>query len=200
MTTANPAYSASTPMSPARLEIDYPPGLSRLLIFVKWLLAIPHYFVLAVLGIGAYVVLIISFFAVLITGRYPEGMFNYMVGVIRYSMRLAAYLFLMTDAYPPFSLADDPGYPVRLQIDYPGQMARWRPLVNWLLALPALVAVYVLAIVAYIVTFLAWFAILFTGRFPEPMFDTVAIYMRWNVRTMSFVYWMTEQYPPFVWA
>ena len=73
------------PPYPVRLDIEYPDSLSRLLIFVKWLLAIPHFIALFFLAIGAYVVLIISWFAVIITGAYPEGMFNYMVGVLRWS-------------------------------------------------------------------------------------------------------------------
>jgi hypothetical protein len=78
--------------------------LSRLLIFVKWLLVIPHYFVLLFLSIGAYVVLIIDFFAVLFTGAWPEGLRNYPVGVLRWSYRVSAYTYLVTDQYPPFSL------------------------------------------------------------------------------------------------
>ncbi len=193
MTPANPDY-------PVRLEVDYPPRLSRLLIFVKWLLAIPHYIALFVLGIGAFVVLIVSFFAVLITGRYPEGMFNFMVGVLRWGTRVSCYLFLMTDAYPPFSLEDDPNYPVRLQIDYPERVARWRPLVNWILVIPAAIAAYVIVLIAYVAVFIAWFAILFTARFPQPLFNASLVWHRWQVRIGAFEYWMTEKYPPFVWA
>src|ERR1700686_2435753 len=133
MTPENPDY-------PVRLEIDYPPRLSRLLIFVKGLLLIPHYIALLVLGIGAFFVLVASWFAVLFTGRYPRGMFDYMVGVLRWGSRVGAYQFLMTDVYPPFSLEDDRNYPVRLEVDYPEQIARWRPLVHWLLVYPAAIA------------------------------------------------------------
>src|SRR5436305_1358877 len=85
---------------------------------------------------SAYVVEVISWFAVIITGRYPEGMFNYMVGVMRWGTRVAAYVYLTTDRYPPFSLEDDREYPVRLNVEYPAHIARWRPLVNWLLVIP----------------------------------------------------------------
>ncbi len=189
----NPAY-------PARLEIAYPDRLSRLLIFVKWLLAIPHYVALFFLGIGAYVVLIISFFAVLITGRYPEGMFSFMVGVLRWGHRVGAYLAFMTDAYPPFSLEDERSYPVRVQVDYPPQIARWRPLVHWLLVIPAAFAAAVIGLAAYVCVFIAWFAILITGRYPESLFNVVTVAFRWSVRIAVYNYWMTEPYPPFVWA
>ncbi len=188
------------PDYPARLEIDYPPQLSRLLIFVKWLLALPHYIALFFLGIGAYVVWIVSFFAVLITGRYPEGMFDYMVGVVRWAHRVGAYISLVTDVYPPFSLADDPSYPVRVEVDYPQQIARWRPLVHWLLVIPAAFCAAAIALAAYVCVFIAFFAILITGRFPEGMFNVVTIAFRWAVRTTIYNYWMTEPYPPFVWA
>ena len=98
MTPENPDY-------PLRLDVDPPEQLSRLLIFVKWLLAIPHYFALFFLGIGAYVVGILSFFAVLITGEYPEGIRDFVVGVTRWSLRVQAYVGLLTDEYPPFQLA-----------------------------------------------------------------------------------------------
>jgi hypothetical protein len=193
MSTSNPDY-------PVRLDVDYPQGLSRLLIFVKWLLAIPHFVALFVLAIGAWFAVIISFFAILFTGRFPEGLFNYLTGVLRWSARVGGYILLLTDVYPPFSLEDDPAYPVRLQIDYPQQIARWRPLIQWLLVIPAEIAAYVIFLVAYVAVFLAWFAILFTGRYPQGLFDVVRIGMRWQMRVSAFSYWMTEAYPPFIWG
>ncbi len=193
MTAPNPAY-------PVRVDVDYPDRLSRLLIFVKWLLAFPHYVVLFFLGIGAFVVLIISWFATIIMGQYPQGMFNYLVGVMRWGTRVGAYVFLLTDKYPPFTLQDDPSYPVRLEVDYPAKIARWRPLVHWLLAIPVEIAAAVIGIIAYVCVFIAWFAILITGRIPQGMFDPVLVWFRWQMRVSLFRFWMTEQYPPFVWA
>jgi hypothetical protein len=193
MTPQNPDY-------PVQLEAANPERLSRLLIFVKWLLAIPHYVCLVVLGLGAWVALIVSWFAVLFTGRYPEGLFNYIVGVMRWGIRVTAYVYLMTDRYPPFTLDDDPTYPVRLNVDYPPKIARWRPLVNWLLVIPAAIAAVALLYLAMLVVFIAWFAILFTARFPQGLYNTVLVGLRWTIRASTFEYWMTEQYPPFVWA
>jgi hypothetical protein len=188
------------PFGPVQLEVDYPPRLSRGLIFVKGLLAIPHFIALAVLGIGAWFAFVASFFAVLFTGRFPEGAFNYIVGVMRWGVRVGAYMFLLTDAYPPFSLDHDSGYPVRLQIDFPQQIGRWRPLLNGLLAIPAAIVGGVVLFLAYIAVFIAWFSILFTGRYPQGLFSTVTIALRWTLRVNTFSYWMTESYPPFVWA
>ena len=89
---------------PTRFSVEYPERLSRLLIFVKWLLAIPHYVVLIFLLVGAAVASIIGFFAVLITGRWPEGLRQFIIGVHRWGYRVQAYVYLLTDVYPPFRL------------------------------------------------------------------------------------------------
>jgi hypothetical protein len=193
MTPPNPDY-------PVRLEIDYPPQLSRLLIFVKWLLAIPHYIVLYLLTIVSWFVILISFFAVLVLGRYPRPLFDFIVGFERWRMRVSSYLLLQTDRYPPFALSDDPSYPVRMQVDYPDRVSRWRPLVHWLLVIPAALGALVVGIVAYVAVIIGWFAILITGRYPQPLFDAVAVALRWTARTTLYAYWAVERYPPFVWA
>lgn len=90
---------------PARLSVEYPERMSRVLIFVKWLLVIPHFIALLFVGIAAFFAGIGAFFAVLFTGRWPEGIRTFLVGVIRWGTRVSAYFYLMTDVYPPFSLA-----------------------------------------------------------------------------------------------
>jgi hypothetical protein len=92
---------------PVKVNFEYPQKLSRLLIFVKGLLAIPHFIVLFVLGICAYFVTVIAWFAILFTGRYPRGLFDFTSGLIRWQTRVSSYLYLLTDAYPPFSLQDE---------------------------------------------------------------------------------------------
>lgn len=104
-----PSFDVNTELSdpgsdPARFTIEYPARLSRGLIFIKWLLIIPNVFVLTFVLFGAYVVWVIGFFAVVITGRWPEGMRNFLIGAMRWSYRVNAYHALMTDRYPPFSL------------------------------------------------------------------------------------------------
>lgn len=89
---------------PARYEIEYPERLSRLLIFVKWLAAIPHYIALLFVGIAAFFAVVVAWFAVLITGRWPEGLRRFVIGVTRWGARVNAYAYLMTDQYPPFAL------------------------------------------------------------------------------------------------
>jgi hypothetical protein len=193
MTIANPDY-------PVRIEIERPERLSRLLPFVKWLLAVPHFFVLYLLGIIAFVLLVLAWFAVLFTGRYPRSLFDYLVGFERWRLRVGAYLLLQTDRYPPFSLSDLPDYPVHLEVDYPERIARWRPLLSWLLVIPAFFATAILAFIACFAVIAAFFAILFTGRFPEGLFNTVLVAERWAARAILYSFWMTAAYPPFVWA
>jgi hypothetical protein len=188
------------PEYPAHLEVDYPQHLMRELIWVKQWLLTPQWFVGFVYGIGAMLVYVASWFVVLFTGRYPEGMFNYMVGVIRWGHRVTAYGFLMTDKYPPFSLKDDPNYPVRVRVDYPPKIARWRALFNGLMAIPALICAELLLVVAALCAVLAFFGILFTGRYPEGLFKFITVALRWTVRVTAFQYFMTEVYPPFVMA
>ncbi len=154
---------------PLRFDVEYPEKLSRLLIFVKWLLAIPHFIILYVLGIIVSLVTLIAFFAILFTKRYPQGMFNFAVGINRWGANVSAYVGLLRDEYPPFS--SEPGnYPVTFDIEYPEHLSRWMPLVKWLLAIPHIIVLLFLYLAIYVVYLVAWFAILFTGKFPaEPL-------------------------------
>jgi uncharacterized protein DUF4389 len=188
------------PEYPARLEIDYPEELNRWLPLVKWFLAIPHYVVLFFVGIGAFFVAIAAFFAVLFTGRWPRGMFDYLVGTFRWAYRVAAYIHLMTDAYPPFSLADDPNYPVRVTIDYPERIANWRPLVQWLLAIPYLIVAGIIYTVTYVMTIAAFFTVLFTKRIPREIFDLMIPGLNWQLRGNVYAYWLSDRYPPWIWG
>ena len=186
---------------PMRLDIDHQEEYARFMPLVKWLLAIPHYLVLILLAIGAFFAVVISWFAVVFTRRYPRGLFDYVVGFYRWAVRVNAYVFLLVDPYPPFTLQDDPAYPVRFEVDYPEQgVDRWRPLIAWLLAIPYLIVAGLLVYLAEILVFFAFFTILFAKRFPEGMFKIVLIAFRWQARGNAYAYWMTTRYPPFVWA
>jgi len=195
--------STSGPPSPdyeARMEFDYPEELNRWLPLVKWLLVIPHFFVLFFVGIAAFFVAIFGFFAVLITGRWPRGAFDFIVGTFRWAYRVVAYFHLMTDRYPPFSLADDPDYPIRLTVEYPEQMARWRPLVQWILAIPYLIVAGVFYWLTGVLTFIAFFTILFTKQIPRGLYELMIPGFRWNVRGSAYGYFLTDRYPPWVWG
>jgi hypothetical protein len=194
-----PAAPSAAADYPVHADITHQPEYRRFLPLVKWLLAIPHYFALLFLGIAALFVIFISWFAVIITGRYPKGMFDFVVGVHRWGWRVGAYLFLMVDPYPPFTLADDPAYPARFDIDYPERVERWRPLVSWLLVIPYALVTGILVYLAELMVFFAFFTILFTKKFPEGLFRLALIPLRWQMRSNAYTYWLVTRYPPFVW-
>jgi hypothetical protein len=190
------AEMATPSAYPVRLDVSYPEQLSRWLIFVKWLLAIPHFVVLYALALAAAVVQFIAFFAILFTARYPQGMFNFVVGVYRWQYNVSAYVSLLRDEYPPFSM-DPAKYPVTYEVDYPERLNRWLVLIKWLLILPNAIVYLLFAIAAYFVLIAAWFAILFTGKYPQSLFDFSVGVMRWGARVNAYTSLMTDKYPPF---
>ncbi len=188
---------AATPGSyPVRYDVAYPEHLSRLLIFVKWLLAIPHFIIIYFLNIALGLVTIIAFFAILFTKTYPEGLFKFAVGVRRWQANFSAYVGLLRDEYPPFSL-DAGQYAVAYDVDYPAQLSRWLIFVKWLLIIPHIVVVALLTIVAFFAAIIAWFAILFTGRYPRSLFDFYVGVQRWTERINGYTSFFTDAYPPF---
>ena len=188
------------PVYPAAFEISYPQELNRWLPLVKWLLILPHAFALVFVAIAAFFAVVYGFFAVLFTGRWPRGAFDLVVGTLRWAYRVAAYFHLMTDAYPPFSLADDPSYPVRLVVEYPERIDNWRPLVQWLLAIPYLFVAGILYWLTGVLTIVAFFTVLFTKRIPRELYELMVPGFRWNVRGNAYAYFATERYPPFTWG
>ena len=186
---------------PVAADCERQEAYNRALPFFKfWLLALPHYFVLFFLWIAGLFAVIGAFFAVLFTGRYPRGIFGFLVGLERWSWNVCAYVLLLTDRYPPFSLAADPSYPARFDVAYPeAGIANWRPLVHWLLAIPYLFVAGLLAYVAGAVAFIGAFVILFTGKLPEGMFKLILIPYRWQFRGHAYAMFLTDRYPPFEW-
>jgi Domain of unknown function (DUF4389) len=182
---------------PIRFDVAYPEHLSRGLIFVKWLLAIPHFIIIYFLNAAANLVTFIAFFAILFTKKYPEGLFKFTVGVRRWQANVNAYVGLLRDEYPPFSL-DAGQYAVVLEVDYPSEMSRWMIFIKWLLVIPNLIVALLLGVVAVLLTIVAWFAILFTGRFPRSLFDFIVGVHRWFWRASGYaLYFYTDDYPPF---
>jgi hypothetical protein len=204
---------------PVRVDAQEHPDPSRLLWLVKWAAVIPHYVVLVFLWAAFAVLSIVAFVAILITGRYPRAIFDFNVGVLRWSWRVTYYAYgaLGTDRYPPFTLADDPDYPAHLTVDYPERLSRGLVLVKWwLLALPHYLVVGILlgggawaaeradgpvwmwgggligllALVAAIV-------LAFTGRYPQGVYDLVLGLNRWVLRVAAYAGLMTDEYPPF---
>jgi len=181
---------------PLRFDVEYPERLSRLLIFFKGLLAIPHLIILYALMAVAGAVTVVAWFAILFTGRYPKGLFDFVVGINRWQNNVDAYVLLLRDEYPPFSLSAGQ-YPVTFDIEYPERLSRLLIFVKWLLIIPHLIVVLFLVIVYGITLVIAWFAILFTGRYPKGMFDFAVGLLRWGARINAYYMLMRDDYPPF---
>ena len=193
MSLAPASSDSSAPM--LQYDVEYPERLSRLLIFVKWLLIIPHAIVLMFVGMAQYVVTFVAFFAILITGKYPRGMWEFSLGVMRWTANVNAYVSLQRDEYPPFSSGDH--YPVRLELDYPRRLSRLLIFVKWLFVIPSAFVYLFVALIASFAVFLAFFAILITGRYPRGLFDFVTGSYRWGYRINAYLWLLTDAYPPF---
>ncbi|MCW2531565.1 MAG: transrane protein [Blastococcus sp.] len=208
---------------PVRVDAALDPSLSRWLWLVKWLLLIPHYVVLFFLWVAFLVVSVIAFFAILFTGRYPRSLFDFNVGVMRWSWRVNYYGYeaLGTDRYPPFTLAEVPDYPAHLDVAYPERLSRGLIFVKWLLAIPHFLVLSVFvggglwlgtrggtdngwdnstnagwSLVGLLVL-LAAIVLLFTGRYPKPIYDFILGMDRWALRVGAYAALMTDRYPPF---
>jgi hypothetical protein len=207
---------------PVRVEASLDEGLSRWLWLVKWVLVIPHIVVLIFLGIAFFFVSIIAFFAILFTGRYPRGLFDFNLGVMRWGWRVDYYTYgaLGTDRYPPFTLDDVPDYPARLDVAYPEHLSRGLVLVKWwLLAIPHYLVLGIFAgggayagrnadgwmtttgggltnVLSVLVLF-AGVSLLFTSRYPRGIYDFVMGMNRWCLRVLAYAALMTDVYPPF---
>jgi hypothetical protein len=210
----------ATQSYPVRVDASLDAPLSRWLWLVKWVLVIPHYVVLAFLWVAFVVLSVVAMVAIVFTGRYPRAIFEFNVGVLRWTWRVQYYAIgaFGTDRYPPFTLADDPSYPAHLEVEYPGRLSRGLALVKWwLLAIPQYIIVGVftgsglwfawqygeqqnswagLGLIG-ILAVIAAVALLVTGRYPERIFDFVLGLNRWVLRVAGYAGLMTDQYPPF---
>jgi hypothetical protein len=190
---------ARTPTYPLSLSGTLDEPQSRWLWLVKWFLLIPHWFALAFLFLASFVGSVGAFFAILVTGRYPRGLFDFNVGVQRWAWRVSFYSYsaLGTDQYPPFTLREQSGDHARLDVEYPQSLSRSLVLVKWLLALPHFLILAVAGSVRGMLVFFAGLVLLFTGRYPQELFDLVMGINRWTYRVIAYAGLMTDVYPPF---
>ncbi|NEM06650.1 DUF4389 domain-containing protein [Geodermatophilus normandii] len=208
---------------PVRVDGVLDTPLSRWLWLVKWLLLVPHVVVLVFLWIAWIGCTVAAFFAVLVTGRYPRPLFDFSVGVLRWTWRVQYYGYsaLGTDRYPPFTLGEVPGYPASFCVSYPQRLSRGLVLVKWLLALPhyLVVALFIgggvwvgtagwgsddvwddgwaFGGLVPLLVLVAGVVLLFTGRYPAPVHDIVLGMDRWVLRVAAYTGLLTDTYPPF---
>ena len=207
---------------PARLELDYQEKLSRVTTIFRIILVIPILIILGILTSGSDTVIqtvnqagevvtetvqtgagivgslfLVTLLLILFRKRYPKWWFDFVLALNRFSLRISAYIALLTDKYP--STEDEQN--IHLELDYPNaqtDLKRGMPLVKWFLAIPHYVILFFLWIAVFVVVLIAWFAIIFTGRYPRGLFEYVVGVMRWTWRVQAYAILLaTDKYPPF---
>lgn len=201
---------------PATLSVDYPDRqLNRLTTFFRLITVIPIAVILALVttttisgndssetawSVTLYaggVTFLATMLMLVFRQKYPRWWFDWNIALTRFSTRVEAYLALLRDEYP----STDEEQAVHLEVPYPDaktDLNRWLPLVKWLLAIPHYIVLFFLGIAAFVVVIVAWFAILFTGRYPRGLFDFVVGVMRWSLRVSAYAFLLTtDRYPPF---
>jgi hypothetical protein len=183
---------------PVTFEVDYVEQRSRLTAFFRLILAIPLLVWGYFYSLVNLIAIVIAWFAILITGRYPKGLYDFVAGFLRFSTRVTAYMALLSDPYPPFGGSDDSAYPVRMQFSGPLESySRLKVLFRIILAIPILVLRYVMNLLLEIGAAGAWFVILFTGKMPRGLFDPMVLANSYTARSDAYLLLLTETYPPF---
>jgi Domain of unknown function (DUF4389) len=179
-------------------EAEYVEKRSRLTTFFRLLLAIPHFIVLYVWGLIAGIAVLIAWFALLFTGRYPQGLYDFVAGFLRYETAVVGYANLLTDEYPPFS-GDTDSYPARIRIAPPlAEYSRVKVLFRIILAIPVLIISYAMQVVYSIGSFLAWFVIVVLGKQPKGLQDMIVLGLSYQQRAYAYLLLLTEDWPPFL--
>jgi uncharacterized protein DUF4389 len=173
-------------------------GRNRLTTFFRYFVAIPWVIVAAIYGFVAEIATFIAWFALVFTGKYPEGLYNFNAGYLRMISRVNAFQYLMTDDYPPFGGEDAADYPIRVGIAPAlDKYSRMKALFRIILLIPVYLLMIVQAIILLVCTVIAWFAILFTGKLPEGLFNPMRSALAYFTRGGAYFMLMTEDYPPF---
>ena len=191
MTVEAPAY-------PVQFEVGEAAPQGRLSILLRAILIIPHVIILSLLGIAVGIVIMLGWFAIVFAGRFPATLVRFTIGYARWAARANAYGSLLTGAYPPFSMDEEPDYPVRLTIpERTTGRSRLTTFFRCLLLIPHEIVLYFLGIVAMFVGFAAWLAGVVLGRVPVGLHSFLLGYTRWTERASAYGYLLVDEYPPF---
>jgi Domain of unknown function (DUF4389) len=175
-----------------------PQQRSRLTVFFRVLLVIPHAIVACVWGFAAFLAVVVAWFAIVITGRWPAALYDFVAGFMRFVGRLTAYMYLVVDQYPPFDGGEHPEYPVQLTIAPPkDEYSRVKTFFRFILAIPVYVVQYVLSIWLFLVAVAIWFVAVITGRTSPSLTEAMRMPMAYYLRATAYFLLLTEDWPPF---
>jgi hypothetical protein len=186
-------------MYPVSYAADYAAeGRNRLTTFFRSIVAIPWLVVAYLYGIGASIVVVIAWFAMVFTGRYLEQLYDFNAGYLRMVNRVNGFHYLLTDEYPPFGGADASEYPIRIGVpESLDQYSRMKALFRLIVGIPVMILAWVQSVILLVVTLIAWFAILFTGKHPEGLFTPARSALAYLTRASAYFLLITEDWPPF---
>jgi Domain of unknown function (DUF4389) len=183
------------PPHPIQLVVTDDLLRNRLTVFFRLILVIPHLIWLVVWGIAVWLAIIVAWFAALFAGRVPDGLHNFIASYTRYQTHVNAYFSIAANPFPSFS--GGAAYPVSVEIAPAADQNRLTVLVRLLLAIPAFIVLYILQLVAQLVTILAWFYALFAGKLAKGLRDVLTYWLRYQAQTLGYVGLLTKRYPSF---
>ena len=183
---------------PVRFEVDDVASQGRLSILLRFILIIPHAIILTLLGWAVGIVVTLAWFTIVIAGRFPAALLRFTIGFAHWAARANAYGSLLTGAYPPFSMDEEPDYPVRLIIpERTTGRSRLTTFFRWLLVIPHVIVLNLLGIVAGFVMVAAWLAGIVLGRVPQGLHSFLVGFTAWTERVSAYSYLLVDEYPPF---
>ncbi len=183
---------------PVTFHAEYVERRNRLTSFFRLILAIPLAIWAMLYGIVAQIAVVIAWFAIVFTARYPSALYEFVAGFTRFFARATGYTALLTDPYPSFGGTDDPGYPIRMEFEGPlDPYSRLKTLFRIILAIPIVILRYVMHLLLEIGAIGAWLVILVTGKMPRGLFDLMVLANSYIARSDSYLFLLTETYPPF---
>jgi Domain of unknown function (DUF4389) len=185
-------------MYPVQYEADFNPEPNRWTTFFRLLLAIPWFVVVAFWGLVFIFTHLFAWVAIIFTGRYPEWLYDFNSGVVRFGVRTSAWIYLQTDQWPPFGLSEDPSYPIRVNIAPRAErQSRLKALFRWILALPVLLVLsYGTSYIQMLAGLVAWVTIVFRGYMPEGIHNMLTFVNGFHARVFGYLAFLTDDYPP----
>jgi hypothetical protein len=197
----------SSPSSPIKYSVEYPESLSRGTLILKTLfgifyVGIPHGIILGLYGAAVGIVHFIVFWAILFTGKFPKGMFDFIIPYLRWWLRVKSYMIMFNDKYPPFNGDENVDYPTKITVDYPENLSRGtlilKVLFGWAyVGIPHGIILMFYGIAVVITQIITWWSILLYAKFPKSFFDFTVSYFRWYLRVTAYMSFFTDIYPPF---